>query len=351
MEIIDEDELNTIVPLIGQMAQLDLRATGSKTGHDANSNLTLSYLSGIIERAVNLAYKMKGKDAGMREVYEVLLEIEREERGSENDIDSLHKLAIALEPYGKQGGKRYKYFNGPNTINLDSDYIVLEMEELLNKGELLYVALMSVCQKVANDFFFNREKKKAFICDEYWRYGNIPIMEAFMEELFRRIRKYNGSAAAISQSIADFHAGLFANADWLFLLKQDKTMIAKARTDQKLIVNDFETNLMESVSPKTALGYGEAMIKNKGGMIIMARIIVDPFASTVAGTTHPEKRKIFYQTMKKYNLDYLNTARLLTTMKEKEIGEEEAYADINAKYDLSGIAPDKIEEVENVVIA
>jgi type-IV secretion system protein TraC len=351
VEMIDEDELNTIVPLIGQMAQLTLVATTSEVARNADSDLTLAYLAGIIERAVNYAFKMKGKDAGMREVYESLLAIEREERDENNDSVALHKLAIALEPYGRRGGKRYKYFNGPNTIDLESDYIVLELEELLNKGELLFVALMSVCQKVANDFYFSRARKKAFICDEYWKYKDIPIMKTFMVELFRRIRKYNGSAALISQNISDYDPALFANADWQFLLKQDATMIDKARTEQRLIVPDFEMQLMKSVSPKTKLGYGEAMIRNKGGATIMTRIVVDPFTSALGGTSAPNQRKVFYEIMKRYQLDYLNTARVVALTYEKKISESEAYEELKASGALDHITPDTAEEEELSVVS
>ena len=72
-----------------------------------------------------------------------------------------------LHPYTREGAYG-KYFESDATIDFDSDFIVLELEELKAKKDLQTVVLLIVMYRITREMYFSRERKKIVIIDEAW---------------------------------------------------------------------------------------------------------------------------------------------------------------------------------------
>lgn len=335
--IVHEDEMNMIVPLVGFMVKQNLRASSSD---DAHNNNMLAYLSAVIEQAINMAYIGRGREAGMKEVLDALIDIEREERADGRNTDHLHQMIESLYSWANPKGKFFSYFNGENNIDLNSDYTVLELDGLKEKGDLFYVAIMAIAQRISADFYANRSRRKYFCGDEAWRYVKIPLVAAFFEEFYRTIRKYNGSVKLISQSIADFTEtpqlqAIFDNAAWQWLLKQKANRIDDAINSKKISLTDFEASIMKSVSPDFPY-WGELLIKQEDGFFV-TRIKLDPYSHWCCGSTRAADRMKIENIAKKYSITNGDAIWILARKTEvgSEVTEDDLVKELLAKKSIN----------------
>lgn len=105
-----------------------------------------------------------------------------------------------------------KYFNNYTNINLNNKLIVADIYDL---GDENLIYGMFLCINVFwNKIQLNRNQKKCIYIDEIWRLigmGSNKYVASFVYKIFKTIRKYSGSAVAITQDISD-----------LFLLEEGK---------------------------------------------------------------------------------------------------------------------------------
>ena len=97
-----------------------------------------------------------------------------------------------------------KFFNEYTNIKLDNDLIVADIYELgeenLQYGMYIFTELF--WDKIKKD----RKIKKAIYLDEIWRLIGVTSnknVASFIYKIFKTIRKYGGSAVAITQDISD----------------------------------------------------------------------------------------------------------------------------------------------------
>ena len=111
------------------------------------------------------------------------------------------KFAIKLIPFIKGS---LSYFNNYTNVELNNNLIVADVYELgednLKYGLFIFVELFWDKIKI------NRKKKKAIYLDEIWRLIGVTSnkeVASFIYKIFKTIRKYGGSAVAITQDISD----------------------------------------------------------------------------------------------------------------------------------------------------
>ena len=97
-----------------------------------------------------------------------------------------------------------KFFNNYTNVELNNDLIVADVYELgeenLKYGMYIFTELF--WDKTKKD----RKKKKAIYLDEIWRLIGVTSnknVASFIYKIFKTIRKYGGSAVAITQDISD----------------------------------------------------------------------------------------------------------------------------------------------------
>ena len=111
------------------------------------------------------------------------------------------KLRIKLIPFVKGS---LKFFNNYTSIKLDNKLIIADIYELgeenLKYGMCLFIELF--WDKIKKD----RKIKKSIYLDEIWRLIGVTSnkdVASFIYKIFKTIRKYGGSAVAITQDVSD----------------------------------------------------------------------------------------------------------------------------------------------------
>lgn len=281
IEQVHEDELCTIVPIIGAMLKMNLRASSSE---NELNDPKLKPIVTILEEAIQVAYSRQGRTASMQTIWEYLKEL-RElyfNRNQQNIYELLDLMIIGLHDYviriedngNRLIGKNQQYFNGVNNIEFDSSMFVFEMEKLTKKGDdLLIVISMIVLHQMANEAYFRRDRVKIIGIDEAKRVLRILLFADFLDDVSRRIRKYDGILVILTQYIKDFFRnksseGLFEGASFNIFLEQEEDSIEEAAYSGKLTMNDGQIALMKSVKARTPY-YNEFMVKYGSSYMVL----------------------------------------------------------------------------------
>ena len=118
-----------------------------------------------------------------------------------NKDEKTKKFAIKLIPFIKGS---LSFFNNYTNVELNNKLIIADVYELgednLKFGLFVFVELFWDKIKI------NRKNKKAIYLDEIWRLIGVTSnkdVAGFIYKIFKTIRKYGGSAVAITQDISD----------------------------------------------------------------------------------------------------------------------------------------------------
>lgn len=307
---IHEDDMQTIIPLIALMAMQ------SVAPEDSNNDLEPATLVGYITEAVNMAYSKKQRNAGMQEVMEALMNISNAQKKENNGTSDrlLEMLIKALYPFGDPSGQYYQYFNGVNNLKFDSDFVVLELEELDSKPQLKMVVLASVSHMIQTEFFLSDKRQRKILgVDEAWSIMDNLVVVRFLETSARRLRKYNGALGVITQQIGDFFKNkatkaIFSNSAWKFFLQQAGESIQAAENSGELTLDKGLIALMRTVKAKRPY-FSEVLIKHDLGSYLVGRLIVDKVAYNIY-TTDPDDFKEIDRIIQTYGVSEVD-ARLI----------------------------------------
>lgn len=329
--IIHTDEYKTIVPIIGQMAGVNLAATTSENSNLVN-DLNTKFLATCVEQAIQEAYWQQKENAGMNTVYRALQDITKDliKKDRKKDAELLSRFTDAISPYCVQGGMFYGYFNGPNNVNFKSSYVIAELDELKNKGDLYNVVLMSFAQTVMAEFFGDRETEKIFFVDEAWMIFDKPIVITFLNDLYRRIRKYNGIAITLTQGIQDFFKNImtesmYNNAAWKYFLQLSSDGVEQVVSQKKVHLNELTIRLMKSIRNNKTLKLGETMIKSEKRTMI-SRIKTDPLSHYTYSAMNPKGEKPYIDSlMQKYDVTVQDAVKIAAFAAEHEISTDESF--------------------------
>lgn len=163
----------------------------------------------IIEEAIIKCYKNKGITFDDKTLYK-----KNKKFKSSNDMPKIEDLYNVfnenkkLEKYKKKLNPFVKgslnFFNNYTNVELDNKLIVADIydlgEENLKYGMYIFTDLF--WDKIKKD----RKVKKSIYMDEIWRLIGVTSnreVASFIYKIFKTIRKYGGSAIAITQDISD----------------------------------------------------------------------------------------------------------------------------------------------------
>ena len=168
------------------------------------------------------------------------------------------KFKIKLTPFVKGS---LKFFNQYTNIKLNSKLVVADIYELgeenLKYGLYIFVDLF--WDQIKKD----RKVKKAIYLDEVWRLIGVTsndFVASFIYKIFKTIRKYGGSAVAITQDISD----LFSLEDGVYgksILNNSciKTFFSLEEENIKILANFTNLSEKEKIEIKS-LKRGEALM-------------------------------------------------------------------------------------------
>lgn len=271
------DDISLVVPMLEKMAK-------PKEGCN-------DYEQTQLKEAILRAWDKYGERATPAKVGEIL----SEDRGDKAKLN----MAIALQSYGPQGEYGRWFESGKPLSKKPTRLQVLELEELNNDKHLRTLVLMFIIYRnvqlmYKNEGIEGERKRMILLIDEAWDLFGDEASGAgkFIEEAYRKARKYGGAVGSITQRVADYYktpqteAMLFNSATWLFL-KQKEEELQQLRDDSRIKLNDFVFNYMSSC--KTIPGkYSEIFIKNDEAYGV-GRLFVDPFTYAML-TTEPGER-------------------------------------------------------------
>lgn len=172
----------------------------------------------LIEELIIKTYKKKGINENKESMYKE----NNSKIKSEKDmpiLDDLYEIVKTEEKYSKFEKYLFpyvkgsiKFFNNYTNIDLDNKLIVADIYDL---GEDNLIYGMYLCAQIFwTKIQKNRKQKKCIYIDEIWRLigmNSNKYVASFVYKIFKTIRKYSGSAVAITQDISD-----------LFLLEDGK---------------------------------------------------------------------------------------------------------------------------------
>jgi conjugal transfer ATP-binding protein TraC len=219
--IIDlKEDMDMLKPLVSQMMSPD-KELGS-------------WEKSTIEQAITAVFSEMGNSMTMTDLAEHLLK-----EGEELNEKRKHDLGIMLYPWTKNGAYG-AYFEGDANITFTNDFTVLELEELKAKPHLQSIVLMIMMYRISQEMYLSRDRKKIVLIDEAWQLLTAGGTGEFIENGYRRARRYGGAFGCATQSYSDFTGGAKAaliNADWTFTLRQKEESIVHMEAENILSIN------------------------------------------------------------------------------------------------------------------
>jgi conjugal transfer ATP-binding protein TraC len=201
---------------------------------------------------------------------------------------SIRRLAVQLFPY-TEAGSYGRYFNGPANINFNSNFVVLELEELKSRKDLQSVVMLLLMYRITNEMYLGkRGQRQLVIIDEAWDLMGSGNAGEFIEAGYRRARKYSGAFFTGTQSVGDYFKSstaraAFDNADWMFLLRQKSESVEDLQKSGKMTMDEYTKSMLMSVT--TASGkFAEVFMRCADMPPTIGRLFFDPFSMLMAST-------------------------------------------------------------------
>lgn len=198
-----------------------------------------------------------------------------------------------LYPFTRMGSYG-RWFDGPNNVDLSNYFVVLELEELKSLPILQKVVLIQLMSRIGYEMYRTSSSiRKLLVLDEAWSLLDDPVMAKAIEGMYRKIRKYGGSAILITQSLADLYnstngAAIYQNAAWQFILGQKAESIDAALETKKFSLDPYGVRMLKMVHTNPGQ-YAEVMIRRSGDEWGVVRLILDRFAQILFSTKGAER--------------------------------------------------------------
>lgn len=263
-----KEDMKLLKPWAGKMSQ-------------ANGAYEMSW----IEKAVGACYEEKGVNANITDVQKYLMNKCKSSTGKIDD--SAYRLGVQLGPFAKDG--MYEdFFNGKATVSMRADMVALEMEELKGSPELLQAVLFVAMYRITHEMYLTRTTRKIAMLDEAWQLlGDDSESAKFIEEGYRRARKYDGSFISGTQGVGDYFKNdasraAYTNADWKFYLRQDEDVMKELEKNGQLNLDPVLQKMIRSLSTEHGK-FSEMVIRSPMGSGI-SRLILDPFFIELSST-------------------------------------------------------------------
>lgn len=239
-----------------------------------------------LEEAIKAVWGTMGSATTVTDVATYLLE----------QTDSrIRDIGSMLFQFTRNGSEGY-WFDGRCNIDLDQDLVVLELEELKGKRVLQQLVLMQLISSIQREMYLSNDgRPKILIIDEAWDLLNDPIIARFMEDAYRRFRKYGGSAIVVTQSIADLYTSpsgiaIAANSAFKFILRQNGETIQQVKKNEYLALGEYGFYLLGTVHSSPGK-YSEVLMYTDQGMGL-ARLVVDRFTQVLFSTSGTERTEV-----------------------------------------------------------
>ncbi|WP_255594939.1 type IV secretion system protein TraC [Acidovorax sp. sif1233] len=242
-----------------------------------------------IEEAVKAVFGSKGNYSNITDVAQYMRSLEGDDNQRVRDIgDMLYRYT----DHGSEG----RWFNGTANLDLNKDFVCLELEALGPKPALQQIVLMQIIAAIQAEIYMSNDgRPRVVVIDESWNLLDDPMVARFMEHAFRRFRKYNASAIIVTQSIADLYQSasgkaIAANSAFKLIMKQTSETVETVEREGYLSLDPYSFQQMRTIHSVQG-AYSEVMIYANESVGI-ARLVVDRFTQVLFSTSDPERSEI-----------------------------------------------------------
>jgi len=227
-----------------------------------------------------------------------------------------------------RGGIYGKFFEGPNAFNITKEFIAVEFKEMSEHPDIRDPIIMMLIYHL-NQLMYSaadRQSRIQIILDEAHRFlGKNPRMDDFIEQAYRRARKYNGSIILATQGFDDIYdpnsgglsaAGkvIIANSPWKFFLKQTETSINMLIKAGVFNLDEKDQKTLKTIHTKKG-EYSEIFMMTPEEFKIANRLVMNKFFYYATTTDPKDKQKI--KNLVEEGLDYISAIKELIKREAK----------------------------------
>ena len=175
----------------------------------------------------------------------------------ERSVDQrLLDVADMLAPFSA-GGAYANYFEGHSNLDFGNSFLVFELQELSANPHLKGVIQMILLYRITQEMLEERKRQKVFIMDEAkdalsGSGPNDQVQAEFLEKLYLRVRKYNGSAITATQDVAHYLGSVYGNSIWnqsdfILMGSQSENSIEAVRKGEAIRLDENLRRLLNSL--------------------------------------------------------------------------------------------------------
>ncbi|EAI3577911.1 conjugal transfer protein TraG [Campylobacter coli] len=220
------------------------------------------------------------------------------------DDQRFRDFADQLRPFCKEGIYG-KYFNGPCEFNIEKEFIVTEFKGLEGHNDLRDPLIMLLIYHINQLMYMSSDRKSRIqiIIDEAHRFlGKNPKMDDFIEQAYRRARKYDASVIIATQGFDDIYnakdgglsrAGtvIVNNSAYKIFMKQTETSVNMLIKSEVFSLSETDKEILRSI--RTIKGeYSELFLMTPDDVKLPYRLVVDKYFYYLTTTDATDKAKI-----------------------------------------------------------
>lgn len=235
-------------------------------------------------------------------------------------------FSIQLEIYC-HGGIYEDWFKGPCEFSMQKDMMAVEFKGVENHPELRDPLVMLLLYHIGKVMYSTDTEKPRvqIILDEAHRFlGKNPRMDDFIEQAYRRARKFEGSMILATQGFSDIYdsqgglskAGstIIANSSWKFFMKQQDTSTNLLLKSEIFSFDDTDKKIIRKIKTQKR-EYSEIFAINSDDVKMPLRLLMPTFFYYLT-TTDGTDKKLIKSYEKKYNISRMDAIKMIVEEQE-----------------------------------
>jgi conjugal transfer ATP-binding protein TraC len=269
--------------------------------------------------------------------------------------ERLQDFAAQLGSYCR-GGIYEGFLCGKNELDMSSDFIVAELQQVEDEAEIRDPILMLLFYHIGNRIYKSggiKQRRMQMIFDEFHKFlGKNPRLDSFVEQAYRRARKSSASIIVASQGFDDLYspdhgltrAGstIINNSPWKFFMKQTATSINLLVNSGVFNFTSQEEELLRSIT--TVKGqFSEMFMITPSELKTAQRLVMDKFFYYLTTTDPGDKEKIA-QMMEEYGVPEVDAIELLV-QQESDFDRRSKKAQERSRKDFEEADKDESEAI------
>lgn len=255
------------------------------------------------------------------------------------DDHRFNDFARQLGQYCKNG-MYGAWFSGPCEFSMDKDMMAVEFKGVENHEDLREPLVLLLLYHIGKVMYSTDPNKPRIqiILDEAHRFlGKNPVMDDFIDQAYRRARKFNGSMIIATQGFDDIYSAdgglskagkvIVNNSSWKLFLKQTTPSVESMIKAEVFGFNETDKKKLRSVKTRKR-EYSEIYVISPEDEKSVMRLVMPKFFYYLTSTDQKDKKKI-YEYQQKFDVGKIEAIRMIvkderSPKKKKGLKQDEA---------------------------